>query len=110
MRASELIGAPVFDHSGEQVGVVRDLRVAVEQPAAGGGFPIVGLVLSQSGARSAAAHAWGFAQGRAEGPPLLRRLLGRAAVRSILIPAERVLEWGPGGVRIDGDAEARRSA
>jgi PRC-barrel domain len=110
MRASELIGAPVFDDAGEQVGVVRDLHIAVGLPAANGGFPIVGLVLSPPGARSAAAHGWGFAQGRTEGPPLLRRLLGDAAVRSILVPAERVREWGPGGVRIDGNAEARRSA
>jgi sporulation protein YlmC with PRC-barrel domain len=109
MRASELIGAPVFADSGEQVGVVRDLHIEVARPAAGG-FPIVGLVLGPPSARSAAAHAWGFAQGRTEGPPLLRRLLGDAARRSILVPAERVLEWGPGGVRIDGDAEARRSA
>jgi sporulation protein YlmC with PRC-barrel domain len=110
MRASELIGAPVFDDSGGPVGVVRDLRIAVGQPAAGDGLPIVGLVLSPPGARSAAAHAWGFAQGRAEGPPLLRRLLGGVARRSIVVPAERVLEWGSGGVRIDGHAEARRPA
>jgi hypothetical protein len=110
MRAGELIDAPVLDASGGQVGIVRDLRIEVGQSAADGGFPIVGLVVGPPGARPAAAHAWGFAQGRAEGPPLLRRLLGGAAGRSILVPVEQVLEWGPGAVRIGAPAEARRLA
>ena len=89
MRASELIGAPVFDEDDRPLGVVRDLRVSVE------GFGIAGLVIGKRGARSAAAHAWGFAQNRAEGPALLRRTLAPRAAGTLYVPADLVLDWGP---------------
>jgi hypothetical protein len=100
MRASELIGSPVVDESGRAVGIVRDLRVVVDEPAPGGGFPIAALVLSEPTARAAAAHAWGFAEGRAEGPELLRRALLPAVERSLVVAVDRVLDWGPARLRI----------
>jgi sporulation protein YlmC with PRC-barrel domain len=89
MRASELIGAPVFDENGVPLGVVHDLCVALD------GFEIAALVVGERGARSAAAHAWGFAQDRVAGPALLRRALAPAGERSFRVPADLVLDWGP---------------
>jgi hypothetical protein len=106
MRASELIESPVVDESGRTVGIVRDLRVVIGGPASRGGFPIAGLVVSDKGPRAAAAHAWGFAQGRAEGPALLRRLLAPALDRSIFVAADRVLDWGPDRLRIGAERGA----
>lgn len=103
MRASELIGSPAFDEGGRFAGIVRDLRLAAE-PAADGSFAILGVVLGEHGARNAAAHAWGFAEGRAEGPWLLRRLVGDGDPR--FVPVDLVLDWGPDRLRIgEGDAD-----
>jgi hypothetical protein len=101
MRASELIGSPVLDESGRSVGVVRDLRVALEG-ATPGGFPITAVVVGETGLRSAAAHAWGLAQGRTVGPALLHRLLAPAMERSLFVRADLVLDWGPDTLRIRG--------
>lgn len=101
MRASELLGTPVVDENGRALGLVRDLRLVVDDAAsAGSGYAIAALVVGEPGARSAAAHAWGFAQGRSAGPALLRRLLAPAAQRSLRVPAELVLDWGPRRVRV----------
>jgi hypothetical protein len=99
MRASDLIGAPAYDENGRLAGIVRDLRVDADR-AADGSFPILGLVLSDKGARPAAVHACGFAQGQARGPALLRRIVGAADVRSRFVPVERILEWEPGRLKI----------
>ncbi len=101
MRASELIGSPVHE-GGRFAGVVRDLRVDADR-AADGSFPVLGIVLGDAGARDAAAHAWGFAEGRARGPWLLRRIVGNGDSR--FVPADRVIDWGPERLRID---EAKR--
>lgn len=100
MRASELIGARVVDDQGRAVGIVRDLRVEVGSVGSGHAFPVAGIVVGLPGARSAAAHRWGYAERRAAGPAIFRRLLQPAVERSILIPVERVADWGPGVVRI----------
>jgi hypothetical protein len=92
MRASELIDSPAYDERGRFAGVVRDLRLEAE-PAADGSFAILGLVLGDPGPRAAAAHAWGFAEGRAKGPWLLRRLVGDGDSR--FVPVDQVLDWGP---------------
>ena len=107
MRASELIGAAAYDELGRFAGIVRDISLDPDR-AADGSFTILGLLLSEPGARSAAAHAWGFAQGRAEGPAPLKRLLGRDGGRSRFVPAEWVLDWGPERVEIGGVADEPR--
>lgn len=108
MRASELIGSPVVDESGCSIGVVRDLRVAVGGDGVVEGFPVVGVVIGEPGLRSAAAHAWGYAQGRAAAPWPLRRWLEPAVADSLFVPAERVIEWGPDPLRLRGGAEDLR--
>lgn len=99
MRLSELMGAVVVDEAGTRVGPVRDVRVKTEP---GGPWTVSALVVGRDGWRSAAAHAWGFAEGRASGPALVRRLLGGRAAEGRIVPAERVASWGPGPVRLSG--------
>jgi hypothetical protein len=105
MRASELIGSPVFDEAGQAAGVIRDLLVEV---GASGeqSFAIAGLVLSERGPLFAAAHAWGFAQDRASGPALLRKVFAPLVERSRFVAADRVTEWGPDRVTISGGRES----
>jgi hypothetical protein len=98
MRASELIGSPACDEDGQPAGIVRDLRLDTDR-APDGSFPILGLVLSDTGARAAAAHAWGFAEDRAQAPDWLKRVLG-AAERSRFVSADLVLDWGPEQVKV----------
>lgn len=101
MRASELLSSVVLDRSGRELGPVRDLRVRrVEGEAAG--LEIAGLVVGD-GPLAALAHAWGYAEGRSQGPWLLRRLTGGARRAARFIPAERVVDWGPGRVRVDAE-------
>jgi hypothetical protein len=100
MRASELIGSPAYDESGRFAGVVRDLRLDADR-AADGSFPILGIVLGDPGPRAAVAHAWGFAEGRARGPWLLRRLVGDGD--SCFVHVDRVLDWGPERLRVRGE-------
>ena len=90
MRISELLGAPVVDPAERQIGVVRDLHVT---PAPR--FQVTGLTIGQPGWLDRAAHAWGFAEGRAEGPWPLRKLTQRAARRARFAPVEVVGSWGP---------------
>lgn len=106
MRASELIGSEVRDRAGRQVGIVRDLRVDTDRVVAGG-FPLLGLVVGEPGVRSAAAHAWGYAEGRARGPAPFARFLAPAAERSVFVEAGRVHTWGPDAVVIDGSLPGR---
>lgn len=97
MRASDLIGSPVYDEGDRFAGIVRDLRLEGD-PAADGSFAILGIVLGEPATRDAAAHAWGFAEERAQGPWLLRRLAGGGDPR--FVPVDQVLDWGPERLRI----------
>ncbi len=101
MRLSELMGDEVVDEAGERVGRVLDVRVRIEIR---GSWEVVGLVVGEGGLRSAAAHQWGFAQGRAGGPGLLRRMLAGPAEAARFVPAGRVSDWGPEPIRLDGSA------
>lgn len=103
MRASDLIGSRIVDEAGHPIGLLRDLRVTVDDGDSTG-FPIAGLIVSEPGPFAAAAHAWGYAEGRARGPAPLRRLFMPAFERSLFVPVDRVLDWGPGVVRVSGRA------
>jgi hypothetical protein len=95
MRASELLASVVVDEAGRSLGLVRDVRVER-------GYRVAGLVVDD-GPRAAPAHAWGYAEGRARGPAAFRALLAGASSRARYVPASRVVDWGPGRVRIRGD-------
>lgn len=97
MRLSELIGRPVVDVDGNPAGRVHDVRVAV--PEDGDRWHVAGIVF---GTRrlSAAAHAWGFADGRARAPSPLRRILRPAAQDARFAASEDVAAWGPAEVRL----------
>lgn len=101
MRLSELLASEVVDELGERVGPVRDVRILVRE---GGRWEVSGLVVGDGSLASAAAHRWGYAEGRASGPALLRRLLAGATGRSRFVAAELVSDWGPGRVRLRGSA------
>jgi hypothetical protein len=94
VRVSELISARVVDRAGNDLGRVRDLRVAAaagDGDRASAGAPIAGLTVG--GGRLV--HAWGYAEGRATGPWLFRVLLRRAAARAVFFRSDHVLDWGP---------------
>jgi hypothetical protein len=99
MKISELLGAPVTDPAGRPIGVVRDLRVT-PPPA----LAVAGVTVGQPGWRDAAAHAWGLADGRSQGPWPLGMLTRQAALRTRFVPAELVRSWGPERVIVGADA------
>ncbi len=96
MRATELLASEVYDSAGVHVGRVRDVRIRRERD---GAFRVVGLVVG-GGLLAQPAHAWGFAEGRASGPWLLRRLLAPASRQARFVDAGDVARWGPGRVDI----------
>lgn len=98
MRATDLLTSTVVDEKGRSLGRVHDIRISRRTPAARGGFEVAGLAIG--GGRLV--HAWGYAEHRAAGPWLLRILTARAARGARFVPAERVVDWGPGLVRIHG--------
>lgn len=103
MRASELLGAPVVDADGVELGPVRDVRVT----ESGGALTVAGLVVG-GGPLAHLAHAWGFAEGRAQGPWLFRVLTGPASRDARFVSAARVAEWEP-RVRLDCPAAELRA-
>ncbi len=101
MRASELLASEVVDATGRRLGPVRDVLVHRD------GFGVVGLVVGD-GPFAGIAHAWGYAEGRAQGPWLLRSLTRRATRNARFIPVEAVADWGPGVIAISADARDLR--
>lgn len=95
MRASELLGSRVVDAAGAELGPVRDARVRV----AAGSLELAAIVVG-GGRLAGFAHAIGIAEGRVQGPWLLRRLCGQAIRRARVAPAEAVADWGPGVIRL----------
>ena len=100
MRATDLLSATVVDESGRSLGRVHDIRIE-PHPSSQGGFPVAGLAVG--GGRLA--HVWGFAERRATGPWLLRVLTARTTRAARFVPADRVTDWGPGVVRIQGHGD-----
>jgi hypothetical protein len=90
VRISEILGAPVVDRAGHRIGVVRDLRL-MHTPR----FRVAGITIGQPGWVDEAAHAWGFAEGRARRPWPLRRLTERATRGARFAPVEVIDSWAP---------------
>lgn len=107
MRISELLGSGVVDEHGQHVGRIHDVRLTLarEGPDRQISLEVKGLVVGPSGPLARAAHAWGYAEGRAQGPLLLKALTKSAVRDSRFIPAERVLDWHSPELRITGSAK-----
>ena len=101
MRASELIGRTVLDRTGSPVGRVRDLRIPLADSRGQMPARVAGIVVGGFGARASLAHAWGFAEGRASAPAVLRRLFGAELGRARYVPADAVTGWN-GPVQLAG--------
>lgn len=109
MRLSELLRAQVIDAGGRDLGPLRDVRLERDGPGPQDtrGYRVAGIVVGD-GPFARLAHSWGYAEGRATGPWLLRALTSRAAEQAAFIPAADVVDWGPARVVVS-DAPARAS-
>jgi hypothetical protein len=107
MRISELYGAMVVDEDGTAVGEVSDVRLRVSKRSRKrvGRISVAGLVVAPKEVLARAAHAWGYAEGRAQGPALLRWLTASAVRRSRFVPAGAIREWDKPTIRISGSAK-----
>lgn len=98
MRAGEVIGKPVVDHQGRQVGFCTDLRCAIDQPEADAAprITLMGLIVSPHRAGSLL----GYERGRTRGPWVLRAVVARLHRGMVLIPWEDVAPVSEGPVRL----------
>lgn len=96
MRATELLERQVVTRDGSELGPVRDARV---RRASDGSLNVIGLVVGR-GRFAHAAHAWGFAEGRTQGPWLFRALTSRATAAARYIPIEKVDDLTASPIRI----------
>jgi len=94
MRLSEVMKATVIDRSGRSLGPVRDIRLATNT------YEVIGVVVG-AGPFARAAHAWGYAEGRAEGPWLLKMLTRRAVRQARFAASGQVADWGPEEIRLN---------
>lgn len=106
MKVSELMSRRVENADGTPLGIVHDLRVRVPADAAEHDPQppdVVALVVGPDDRRCRLAYAWGYAQGRARGPAVLRALLAGQAKRTRAIPVGDVDSWDLGGrIRLRG--------
>jgi hypothetical protein len=96
VRVAELLASTVADRNGRSLGPVRDVRIGAD-------LTIAGLVVGR-GVIASLAHAWGYAERRAAGPWPLRALTASATRAARFVPAEVVVDWGPGRVRLSATA------
>lgn len=101
MRASELLGRPVFDHTGRRIGLVTDLRCSKEAgPHSSWGVLRLDALLvneRQLGARL------GYARHQ-RSPALLGGVLRRLPGRGVIVPWSAVASWSAEGIRLTGSA------
>jgi sporulation protein YlmC with PRC-barrel domain len=101
MRASELLGRPVFDHTGRRIGLVTDLRCVKEAGphSSWGVLRLDALVVDE---RQLAARLGYDRHQRSPAPlgGLLRRLHGQG----IVVPWSAVASWSAEGVRLADSA------
>lgn len=113
MKVSELLGRAVVDVHGNHVGVVHDLRAVLPSEGHGEstlsahsatteGPKIVALVVGPDTWRCRLAHSWGFAQGHARGPALLKALV-RGKESAQVVATAGVADWDDQGqIRLSG--------
>lgn len=103
MLGSELLGMPVVDADGTDLGPVRDVRV--DARPTDGRLTVRWLVV---GGRELA-HRFGYIDGRTRGPWLLERLLrGDRHDDAIAVRATDVAQWGPDVISLRARADQVR--
>jgi hypothetical protein len=100
MRLSDLLGAEVRDEAGRSMGRVHDVRLRRSGIGTAATYELTELVIAPWNLRTRAAHAWGYAEGRAAGPRLIRAALQPGAERSRRVRATEVSSWGPDAITI----------
>lgn len=106
MKVSELLSRRVENADGTPLGIVHDLRVRIPAGAVEHDPEtpdVVALVVGPDDRRCRLAYAWGYAQGRARGPAVLRALLAGQANRTHVVPVGDVDSWDlDGHIRLRG--------
>lgn len=106
MRATDLLGAAVYDNAGHEVGSVRDLRFEARGRAVtDSGQPAYRLTEIECGAVGLA-HRLGYGHRDLAGPWPLDRILARLARRSLLVRWEQIRSIE--GARIDLNVAAEQ--
>src|SRR5689334_15241224 len=97
MRASELIGLPVFDSAGRRIGLVADLRCTKEAGAGGawGVLRLESLVVDRRRLGSRLGY-----DRHERSPALIRFIVRRVHGRSAVVPWAQVAGWSANGVRL----------
>lgn len=99
MRASELIGRPVYDPDGRGLGRVHDIRIKAGGPADAqgeAGYRICGLTIGPV----AVAQRLGYGRGQMAGPWPLTVIFRSLARHSLLVDWDDVVGLRPGRVDI----------
>ena len=104
MRAVDLIGASVFDRTGQKVGKVHDLRFeAGGRRVTDSGQPPYRLREIECGS-AGIAHRFGFGHRDVAGPWPIDRILARLARRSLLVQWDQIASITSGRVDLTADA------
>jgi hypothetical protein len=91
MRLSDVLDCDVFDHDGENLGKVRDVRLVMDGPVRGTLAQLRLDAVIVGG--SALAGRLGYLRGNVTGPALLRLLFGRLERRAVTFGADDVDDW-----------------
>jgi sporulation protein YlmC with PRC-barrel domain len=101
MRASELLGRPVFDHTGRRIGLVTDLRCIKEAGphSSWGVLRLDALLVNERQLTTRLGY------GRHQrSPALLRGVLRRLPGPEVIVPWSAVASWSAEGIRLTGSA------
>jgi hypothetical protein len=99
MRVSELVGSVVRDATGEQTGIVTDVRLAQIGPPVGAmaEFVVESLLVS----RRRTGSLFGYERRAEQGPWLVRRLIGLLHRGARLVSWDDVASWDEDARRIE---------
>ncbi len=91
IRMSDLLDCEVYDHDGNELGKVRNVRLVQDGPLRGTQALLRVDALVVGG--SALAGRLGYLRGGAQGPWLLAAIMGRLERRALTIAAGDIEEW-----------------
>jgi hypothetical protein len=91
MRLSDLLDCEVFDHRGDSLGRVRDVRLVMDGPIRGALAQLRLDAVIVGG--NAIAGRLGYLRGNVRGPALLVALFGRLERRAATFEANEIDDW-----------------